>query len=256
MVRFTKKKDWREVINHDELKDMPDVSGTNSDHDSRYYTETEIDTMFTDGTIIHANLGSLNADDHTHYFNEVRGDARYLKIVDAGTTYVPYTGASANVDLGSYEVKSNQVKIQDDNTIINKDVSGNMTFTDIITGTRTLKNIGCPVYHYIKATGQTGDFSVSDGTNWNVDKALIYVVRVFTNSTDWDLYILQNDNTFAVDDAVIPKMQIMSNGNGNANINLGLPYNDEDASKEVHFYFIDNSGVETVDVIVIGTELV
>ncbi|HUW48455.1 MAG TPA: hypothetical protein VMW36_06915 [Patescibacteria group bacterium] len=31
-----------EVLNHEDLLDMPDVAGTNSDHDTRYYTETEV----------------------------------------------------------------------------------------------------------------------------------------------------------------------------------------------------------------------
>jgi hypothetical protein len=47
---------------------------------------------------------------------------------------------------------------------------------------------------------------------------------VITSSTDWDLWILQNDNGYAADDANIPKMQIMEAGNGNANIYLDLPY--------------------------------
>ena len=36
-----------EAIAHADLTDMPDVTGTNSDHDARYYTETEIDTLLT-----------------------------------------------------------------------------------------------------------------------------------------------------------------------------------------------------------------
>jgi len=45
-----------ETLQHSDLSDMPDIGGTNSDHDSRYYTETEIDTLLggyirADGTI-------------------------------------------------------------------------------------------------------------------------------------------------------------------------------------------------------------
>ena len=32
----------REIITHAPLSDMPDVGGTNTDHDARYYTEAEV----------------------------------------------------------------------------------------------------------------------------------------------------------------------------------------------------------------------
>jgi hypothetical protein len=35
-----------EAIAHSELSDMPDTGGTNSDHDARYFTETEVNTNF------------------------------------------------------------------------------------------------------------------------------------------------------------------------------------------------------------------
>jgi hypothetical protein len=144
----------------------------------------------------------------------------------------------------------------DENTYIEL-VGSDLSFTDVVTGTRTLKNIGCPVYLYIKATGQAeGDLHLSDGTNWNVSKALIKTIRVITSSTDWDLYLLQNDNSFATDDAVIPKLQIMEAGNGNAVIQLDYPYHDEDASGEVHLYYLDNSGANTATIIILGHELV
>lgn len=53
------------IPNHATLPDMP--SATNTDHDGRYYTETEIDTMLGDGTVDHGNLSGLVGDDHTHY---------------------------------------------------------------------------------------------------------------------------------------------------------------------------------------------
>ncbi len=118
------------------------------------------------------------------------------------------------------------------------------------------KPIDCPNYKFIKATNQSeGDLHLSDPATWNVSKALIKVIRVITSSTDWDLWILQNDNGYAADDANIPKMQIMEVGNGNANIYLDLPYQDEDASGEVHLYYVDNSGANTADIYVIGYEM-
>ena len=115
----------------------------------------------------------------------------------------------------------------------------------------------CPNYKYLKATGQSeGDLHLSDGTNWAISKALILLIRVLTSSTDWDLYLLQNDNGFAANDANIPMLKIMADGDGNANIRVNYPYEDEDASDEVHLYYIDNSGTNTADIYVIGYELV
>ena len=114
----------------------------------------------------------------------------------------------------------------------------------------------CPAYLFIKATGQSGgDLHLSDGTNWNVSKAKISTIRIETASTDWDLYLLQNDNGYATDDANIPMMQIMDSGNGNLDILLDHAYEDEDGSGEVHLYYLDNSGSNTADIYIIGYEL-
>lgn len=115
---------------------------------------------------------------------------------------------------------------------------------------------GTPVYVFIKSTGLSeGDIHLSDGTNWNVDKALIKEIDVETSSTDWDLYLLQNDNGFAVDDANIPVRLLVEGLNGDNTIYVDKPYEDEDESQEVHLYLIDNSGANTFDIIITGYEL-
>jgi len=111
----------------------------------------------------------------------------------------------------------------------------------------------CPTYLYIKATAQAeGDLHLLDGVNWGVSKSLIKTIRIVTSSTDWDLYLLQNDNGHAANDAGIPEIQLMSSGNGDSDITLDMAYEDEDASGEVHLYWIDNAGANTADVYVIG----
>lgn len=111
----------------------------------------------------------------------------------------------------------------------------------------------CPEYKFIKATGQSeGDLHLSDGTNWNTSNALIKKIRIETASTDWDAWLLQNDNGYSTDDANIPAMQIMDAGSGDLDIDLDHAYEDEDTSSEVHLYLIDNSGTATFDVYVIG----
>jgi hypothetical protein len=111
----------------------------------------------------------------------------------------------------------------------------------------------CPEYKFIKATGQSeGDIHLSDVTNWNTSNALIKKIRIETTSTDWDAYILQNDNGYSTDDANIPAMQIMDAGSGDLDIDLDHPYEDEDTSSEVHLYLIDNAGTATFDIYVLG----
>jgi len=110
---------------------------------------------------------------------------------------------------------------------------------------------------YIKATGLSpGDVHISDGTNWDTDKAEINQIRVITTSVDWDLYILQNDNGYATDDATIPKMTLATGASGNWTIERDFDYEDEDASGEVHFYIVDNDpGGSSFTIIVRGRPL-
>jgi len=55
---------WRnrailENISHTDLSDMPDVGGTNSDHDSRYYTESETNSLLSNKQNLDSGLTSL-----------------------------------------------------------------------------------------------------------------------------------------------------------------------------------------------------
>ncbi len=132
-----------------------------------------------------------------------------------------------------------------------------MTFTDAVVGTKTLQELGSPTYIYIKAATQAeGDLHLSDGTSWAASKAHINSIRVVTSSTDWDLYILQNDNGYAADDANIGMIQIADEVNGNANILMMHTYEDEDVSDEVHLYYLDNSGANTADFYIVGFSLI
>lgn len=170
------------------------------------------------------------------------------------------SGATARTSLGlgtGDTVQFAQLKIDDASTYIDKDGSGNMTFTDAVVGTRTLKQLGCPTHKYIKAATQSeGDLHLSDATYWGVSKALIHMIRIVTTSGDWDLYLLQNDNGYSADDANIPKLCIGKTVCSNANLMLNIPYEDEDDSDEVHLYWIDNEGTATVDIYVLGYELI
>ncbi len=132
---------------------------------------------------------------------------------------------------------------------------GEMYFVDPVVGTVKLSELLGVKLVYIKATGQSeGDLHLSDGTNWDVSKALIKEIVLETSSTDWDLYLLQNDNGYATDDATIPKRKLVANANGNKHLVLDICYEDEDDSGEVHLYYLDNSGSNTATIIILGTK--
>lgn len=115
---------------------------------------------------------------------------------------------------------------------------------------------GTMTYRYIKSTGNSeGDLHLTGGIAWSISKAHISQIRVVTTSTDWDLWILQNDNGYATDDANIPKLQLMEGGNGEETIEYDFDYQDEDASGEVHLYVVDNIGSTTFDFYIKGVEL-
>lgn len=105
------------------------------------------------------------------------------------------------------------------------------------------------VHGLIKSLAETeGDINLV----WDTSKANIKTIRIFTSSTDWDLYLLQNDNGFVADDANVPKMKLGSNISGDGDLVIDLAYEDEDGSKEVHLYWLDNSGANTADIYITG----
>ena len=233
-----------------------------------------------EGALDHGSLAGLLDDDHSQYHNNTRGDARYLykENTDAFTPDADYEPATKKyVDDNAVADHGSLTGLGDDDHIqytenADTNISGcswvldedNM-ISDDDTKVPTQQSVKAyvdehmsPTYCYIKATGQseTTDLHLSDGTNWNTSKALIKTIRVITDSTDWDAWLIQNDNGYSVDDATIPMKQIIdTGGDGDTTIWLDLPYEDEDASNEVHLYFVDNSGSNTFDIIIQGYKL-
>jgi hypothetical protein len=116
------------------------------------------------------------------------------------------------------------------------DLSNYVTFDDLA----ALE--GEPMYvHIVSSASPEGDIHLTS-SDWNVDRAIIKMIRVETTSNNWDLYILQNGNGFVVNDAQIPALRLMTRGKGNEDIIIDLAYEDEDASKTVHLYYRDNTG--------------
>lgn len=220
------------------------------------------------GDILNAVYDATNSALKFRITGDTLGVAYLRVIADTDTFEIDPGTAQTNVVRWSLDgtdkftvdssgvVTSDTVKIGDGNTYISKDGSNNMVFVDAVTGTLTLAETHCPPYIFIKATSQAeGDLHLSDNTNWNTSKAVALTFDVKTSSTDWDLYLLQNDNGYAADDANIPMKQVVDAGNGNQTVNLNWAYHDEDASGEVHLYYLDNSGSNTADIYIQGYKL-
>jgi hypothetical protein len=143
----------------------------------------------------------------------------------------------------------------DDSSYLDIDTSGHMTFVDIHNNPLRLVELSCPPYVYLKS-GLTseGDISLSAST-WAVSKALIKSIQVVTSSVDWSLYILQNGNGHVANDANIPEIQLNNHGNGNEIIYADMPYEDEDATDNVHLYWLDASGANQAQFIITGYKL-
>ena len=113
-----------------------------------------------------------------------------------------------------------------------------------------------PEYINIQGTCLDGvDKHIAGPVQWDTSKMIFKEIRVVTTSTDWDLWLLQNDNGYATDDATVGRYQLMGAGNGDESIFADRPYEDEDATSEIHLYFTDNAGSASATVSVVATEL-
>lgn len=159
------------------------------------------------------------------------------------TGYSSFTFDSGSVSASVFYASTTSVTT--DNQLITK------AYLDSITGDLGVNLI------YITATGSaTGDLHLSDTSNWGVSKANIKYIRVDTTSTAWNMYLLQNDNGYATNDAMIPALEIVNNGYLNELTYMDHPYWDEDNTDEVHLYW-DSSDTATVtaSIYIVGNEL-
>jgi len=110
-------------------------------------------------------------------------------------------------------------------------VNGELVFTDSsgvasLTTLKSMKNIWADGYGYNQIT-------IEDGYEWNAQYSFISSVLVDTTSTDWDLFIYE-------DDSFINGTQIVSSGLENMTVEVGLEYNSADT--KIRFIYLSNDG--------------
>ena len=222
------------------------------------YAASNVGGGADDGLYLGTHSGEYNQTDPNRFFldNLDRGD--YPGNKQHGMMY-GYFDVDPNdqwLHINAY-LRALRYEVDNSATYIDSDGSGNMTFTDAVVGTKTLQELGSPTYKIIDVTGQAeGDLHLADASTWAISKAIITSIRVVTSSTDWDLWVIQNDNGFAADDANVPMFRRANTVSGNATLMMNVAYEDEDASSEVHLYYLDNSGANTADIYIIGYQMI
>ena len=84
-TNFDKVQLLEETIAHSSLSDMPDVDGSNSDHDLRYYTETETDNLLATYSLT-SSLNISNWDASYTFTNNITATETEINTVCDGTT--------------------------------------------------------------------------------------------------------------------------------------------------------------------------
>jgi hypothetical protein len=138
----------------------------------------------------------------------------------------------------------NRLEVDNAATYIDKDVLGNMTFTDAIVGTRTLKQLGCPTMKTLTSTGlAAGSLNLTDA-NWAVSKAWLKRLTLTItagSSTDYTIQIYEKD-TFLAANLIFTQ----NYNTGNTDIILDYLYQDQDSTSEIHLKVTDNDGSDPI----------
>jgi len=165
------------------------------------------------------------------------------------TNAITATGpVSITGTLGAGATTITSLSLNDTNTQITEDGSGNMILKDAVAGSIALVELSCPPL----VTGT--ESTVAEGNN-NVtlspvkSKVLIKYINIVTTSTDWTLTL------YTKDDFATGTMVVVTNRSGNYNVYLDYPYEDADASGELHYNFTSASGSETHDIEIRGYAL-
>jgi len=121
---------------------------------------------------------------------------------------------------------SSKSVLASDTVHITVDVNNNLVLTDV-TGSFTLSMLTSYRNIWINTTHLPGNFALSDATNWGTTYSYISGVKVMTVSTNWDLWIFE-DNTYGT--ASITSRKIAEGVNGNFDITLMREYNSIDTN--------------------------
>ena len=152
-----------------------------------------------------------------------------------------YLDSHKSYSLLGTDADGKVVPFGDENTGVEKDESGNLTFKDANAGTITLTALKSMRNIWINTTCVWGagddDFTISDATNWNAQYSHISSIKVVTANTNWDLWLCE---TSAFNTGLITSRKLAANRNGNYDITVAREYNSDGTN--VYLKFVDNNG--------------
>lgn len=174
----------------------------------------------------HGNLAGLGDDDHTIY------TLRSI-LTTKGDLFVYNGSAIVRVGVGS----NDQVLTAD---------SAQAAGVKWAAGGSAL-----PTICYIAGAALTDNVlaNLSDGTNWNTNKAIINAIIIATSATNWDLYLYSDADGSS---GVFASMQVVANANGNKSTLVPISYVDNDVAGQVHVKFVDNAAANGATITILG----
>lgn len=117
-------------------------------------------------------------------------------------------------------------------------IIGDIIVTQISKG---LRNI------WINVTNQSeGNLELS-GDDWDTAYSYISSIKVKTSSTDWDMWLCEDDTYTKT---LISTRQIAANRSGDFDITVAREYNP--GQDKVYLIYTDNSGTNTADIYIVG----
>lgn len=127
-----------------------------------------------------------------------------------------------------------------------REESGELVFEDS-SGTATLTTLKSMKNIWITASGQAPGNLTLSGVHWGAEYSYIDSMRVKTESTDWSLWLCEDD-TFDTD--LITSRLLVSGMSGDIDLGIARSYNAGVTS--VFLIYEDNSGSNTADFYITG----
>lgn len=159
-----------ESIAHGDLSDMPDTGGTNSDHDARYYTETESDARFvmldqtTAQTITASPIFDWGTSTRIPYYSATKTLTDSANLTFDGTRltnvdYIEFNDTDLNTKIG-YQAGKNIVSGAQANTFV-----GNGAGTSAAVGGTNAADQNCAFGYQAFTANATGAYNTMLGAH-------------------------------------------------------------------------------------------
>lgn len=217
---------------------------TFADYDIRYLKLDGSNSMSDTDMIANLNADMVDGKHASEFFTEAEGDLRWLGILSTAANADKWDNYHF-ADYLDQAVKTTsspqfaRVYLDNASTYLDKDDDGNLILVDAVTGSRTLKELGCPTMVKLVATGLSAGNHNLTYAGWGVSKAQIMLIKVVSATcTDFNVEIFEKDTFLEAD-----RIFIAENVELQLNSLIGvLIYQDQDSTDELHISITNNAG--------------